>query len=630
MSDRLDKLAQSHGICVRYTSELEEVMEISDEAKHALLQVLEIDPQTSETGDFASQQHEATRSCALPQHLQDDRVWGLTCQLYGLRSSRNLGIGDFDDLARLAEIAGEAGASFLGVNPLHALFLSEPERISPYSPSTRRFLNPLYIAVDKLPGGAAAIRALRDEDAAAFPDRDGDLVDYGMVASLKVRLLRQLFAGRPSALDEGWEKFRQDNGDSLYSLALFEAISAHQVKEGGHAGWHGWPGDLQSRQSEAVARFEAEHEEDVHFHAWLQFVASQQLGDAQARAKAAGMRIGLYLDFAVGVAPDGVDTWADPDLTVRAARVGAPPDLFNSEGQDWGLAPLSPKVLAARGYQPLGDAYRALMQHAGAIRIDHAMGLARLWWIPASGKAAAGGYVRYPLGAMIDAVANVSEATGCIVIGEDLGTVPEGFRPAMEAANMLSYRVLYFGVDRNGEFIAPAQYPKLALACISTHDLATLAGWWTGSDIALRAETGRQAKEASERDLKDRGQNRKALLEALDRSRLLPPGYAGVVCGERDMPTALSIDLAVAIHRFGARARSVMFAVQLEDAVLSVRQPNLPGTTNEYPNWRIRSDVMLEDLAADPRFQTFARAMREERPEISSVSAAPEFSSSRL
>ncbi len=616
MSERLDRLAQSHGICVRYTSELEEVTEISDEAKHALLQVLEIDPQTGEAGDFANQQHEATRSCALPQHLRNDRVWGLTCQLYGLRSSRNLGIGDFDDLARLAEIAGEAGASFLGVNPLHALFLAEARRISPYSPSTRRFLNPLYIAVDKLAGGQVAINALREEEPAAFSDRDGDLVDYDVVASLKLRLLRRLFAVRPSTLRGDLESFQQENGDSLHSFALFEAISAHQVKEGGHAGWHGWPGDLQNRQDEAVARFEAEHKEDIHFHEWLQFVADQQLGDAQARAKAAGMRIGLYLDFAVGVAPDGADTWADPHLTVRDARVGSPPDLFNSEGQDWGLAPLSPEVLATRNYQPLGDAYRALMRHAGAIRIDHAMGLARLWWIPASGKADGGGYVRYPLGAMVDTVASASEANNCIVIGEDLGTVPEGFRPAMETANMLSYRVLYFGVDRDGQFIAPAQYPQLALACISTHDLATLAGWWTGSDIKLRAKTGRQTQDASERDLKERGRNRKALLEALDRDRLLPPGYAGVLSGERDMPTELGVDLAVAIHRFGARARSLMFAVQLEDAVLSIRQPNLPGTTDEYPNWRIRSDVMLEDLAADPRFQTFARAMREERPEI--------------
>lgn len=617
MSDHLYKLAQSHGICVRYTSELGEVTEISDDVQRALLQVLEIDPQTSELGGFANQQHEATRSCALPMHLLDDRVWGLTCQLYGLRSSRNLGMGDFDDLGRLAEVGGAAGASFLGVNPLHALFLAEARRISPYSPSTRRFLNPLYIAVDQLAGGEMAINALREEDPSAFLGRDGDLVDYVAVASLKLRLLRRLFAVRPSALSEALEKFRLQNGDSLRSFALFEAISAHQVKEGGHAGWHGWPGDMHNRQAEAVMRFEAEHEEDIRFHEWLQFVADQQLGAAQARAKAAGMRIGLYLDFAVGVAPDGADTWADPHLTVRDARVGSPPDLFNSEGQDWGLAPMSPEVLAARNYQPLGDAYRALMKHAGAIRIDHAMGLARLWWIPASGKAGGGGYVSYPLGAMIDTVANASEASRCIVIGEDLGTVPEGFSPAMEAANMLSYRVVYFGVSKDGQFIAPEQYPKLSLACISTHDMATLAGWWTGSDIKLRAETGRQTQDSTDRDLSHRGRDRRALLEALDRDHILPTEHSGMLSGTREMPVALSMELAVAIHRFGARTQSLLFAMQLEDAILSVRQPNLPGTTDEYPNWRIRSDVMIEALATDPRFQTLTQAMREERPRSS-------------
>ncbi len=617
MSDHLHKLAQSHGICVRYTSELGEVKEISEDVQRALLQVLEIDPQSGEAGDFANQQHEATRSCAMPLHLRDDRVWGLTCQLYGLRSSRNLGIGDFDDLGRLAEIAGAAGASFLGVNPLHALFLAEPRRISPYSPSTRRFFNPLYIAVDRLAGGQAVIDAVREEDPVAFAHREGGLVDYVVVAALKVRLLRRLYAVRPDALAGPLEKFRQGNGDSLRSFALFEAISAHQVEQGGHAGWHGWPGDMQNREAQAVLRFEAEHEEDIRFHEWLQFVADQQLGEAQTRAKAAGMRIGLYLDFAVGVAPDGADTWADPHLTVRDARVGSPPDLFNSEGQDWGLAPMSPEVLAARNYQPLGDAYRALMKHAGAVRIDHAMGLARLWWIPSSSKSGGGGYVSYPLGAMIDTVAAASEANRCIVIGEDLGTVPEGFSPAMEGANMLSYRVVYFGVSKDGQFIAPAQYPKLALACISTHDMATLAGWWTGSDIKLRAETGRQTPNATERDLNHRARDRTALLAALDRDQILPAEHAGMLSDARQLSTELTIELAVAIHRFGARTRSLMFAMQLDDAVLSMRQPNLPGTTDEYPNWRIQTDVMIEELAADSRFQTLTQAMREERPTTS-------------
>ena len=446
----------------------------------------------------------------------------------------------------------------------------------------------------------------------------GELVDYVAVGSLKSRLLRRMFRARsrdPEA-ENGFERFRRENGDALRSFALFEAISAHQAGAGGHAGWHGWPCDLQNRHGEAVARFDVEHQDDVRFQEWLQFIADGQLGNVQARAKAAGMRIGLYLDFAVGVAPDGADTWADPELTVSDARVGAPPDMFNSEGQDWGLAPLSPQVLAKRHYVPLADAYQAMMKNAGAIRIDHAMGLARLWWIPTSGKAGGGGYVRYPLGAMIDAVAKASGENGAIVVGEDLGTVPEGFRRAMNKAGILSYRVLYFEQKKEGVFVAPSAYPKLALACISTHDLATLAGWWAGSDVKLRAETGRQDERASARDLKHRDRDRRALLQALDGEGLLASDLATALSGDGDLPDRLSETLAVAVHRYGARSASILFAVQVEDMVLSEKQPNLPGTTDEYPNWRVRSQLSLDEIGSDERFQMMARAMREERPDI--------------
>ena len=270
-----------------------------------------------------------------------------------------------------------------------------------------------------------------------------------------------------------------------------------------------WPEELRDRAGEAVVRFEAGHEDQIRFHIWLQFQCDRQLAEAQRRAKAAGMRIGLYLDFAVGVSPDGAETWADPALTVREARVGSPPDMFNSDGQDWGLAPLSPRALAERHYAPLSAAYRALMEHAGAIRIDHAMGLARLWWIPEGGKSSGGGYVRYPLGAMVDALARVSQDTDCLVIGEDLGTVPEGFRETMAESQILAYKVLYFERWKDGLFKAAGEYPPTSLACISTHDLATLAGWWHGSDVRLRAETGRQTAEHTERDLNERARDRR-------------------------------------------------------------------------------------------------------------------------
>ena len=409
-------------------------------------------------------------------------------------------------------------------------------------------------------------------------------------------------------------QFRETGGESLAGFTLFEAISERQVETGSHAGWHAWPDGLKDRASEDVSRFGEEHAELVLFHTWLQFEAELQLADAQARARDAGMTIGLYLDLAVGVAPDGAETWMDPSLTVGNARVGSPPDMFNSQGQDWGLAPLSPKALADRDYQPMREAFEALTRHAGAVRIDHAMGLARLWWIPDGVSSAGGGYVRYPLGAMIDSVAAASQANDCLVVGEDLGTVPAGFRTVMEEAQVLSYRVLYF--ERHGEtqFLPPEAYPHLGLACISTHDLATLAGWWRGLDVKLREEVGTQDAAATKRDLGQRERDRLALILALVEERLLPQGMDDLASGEAELPETLPEALSIALHRFIARTPALLVTVQLDDMLGSERQSNLPGTTDQYPNWRIRSPATIEELAADERFRRLAAAMREERP----------------
>jgi 4-alpha-glucanotransferase len=475
-------------------------------------------------------------------------------------------------------------------------------------------LNPLYIAVDRIEGGDKAQQRLRESHPELFNNLDGELVDYAASSVVKVKLLRQLFEAPTPSSGGDSEKFCQEGGDGLRSFALFEAISQHEVASGGGAGWNRWPGDMQRRDSDAVKRFEGEHEEDVRFHLWLQFIAETQLAQAQARAKQAGMQVGLYLDFAVGVAPDGAETWADPELAVRDARVGSPPDLFNSEGQDWGLAPLAPQVLASRDFKPLADAYVALMKNAGAVRIDHAMGLARLWWVPASGKPKQGGFIRYPFGAMLDTVARASKQTNTVVIGEDLGTVPKGFREVTKKAGIFSYRVLYFEKDEDGAFIPPEAYPELALATISTHDLATLAGWWKAADIHLRAETGRQSEKDTKAALEERTQDRIALLQALGQAGLLDEQHAIVVSGGQELPQELSEDLFRAIHRYAARSSSALFAVQLDDMLMSQKQANLPGTTTEYPNWRIRTGCPLEELGANPAFISLAEVLREERP----------------
>nr|WP_210292131.1 4-alpha-glucanotransferase [Aurantimonas endophytica] len=610
------RLAESHGIEIAYVSELGERQRIDDDAIRGLLEALGVDPETGEEGTFASAQHRPSLTCALPRVVADGRKWGVACQLYGLRSERSLGIGDFEDLARLATIAAAEGASFVGVNPIHALFLSDPGRYSPYSPSTRRFLSPFYIAVDRLEGGAEAIAALRSQKPDLFAGLDEDLLDYGAAGGLKRTLLKAVFAARIEEIrdEQAFERFREAGGEALAGFALFEAISERQVAAGSYAGWHSWPEGMKDRASTEVARFREENADLVLFHTWLQFEAEEQLADAQARARSAGMTIGLYLDLAVGVAPDGAETWMDPSLTVASARVGSPPDMFNSQGQDWGLAPLSPKALADRDYRPMREAFEALTRHAGAVRIDHAMGLARLWWIPDGVSSAGGGYVRYPLGAMIDSVAAASQANDCLVVGEDLGTVPAGFRGVMEETQVLSYRVLYFERHGDIDFLPPEAYPPLALACISTHDLATLAGWWRGLDIRLREEVGTQDAAATRRDLGQRERDRLALVIALADARLLPSGMDDLASGEAGLPETLPDSLAIALHRFIARTPSLLVAVQLDDMLGSEKQSNLPGTTDQYPNWRIRSSTSIEDIAADERFRRLAAAMREERP----------------
>ncbi|MEO5732403.1 MAG: 4-alpha-glucanotransferase [Rubrivivax sp.] len=619
----LDRLAESHGIQLAYVSELGERRLIDDTTKRALLTALGVDPAGTDFGHFDEATDAPSQRCAMPQAILENRCWGIACQLYGLRSERNLGIGDFEDLATLTALAAQSGAAFVGLNPLHALFLADPGRFSPYSPSSRRFLNPLYIAIDQLDGGPQAIAALRAESPQLFEQLDSEWVDYLAVGQVKRQLLQRVFAasGRRVLSDPASQAFIDLGGAGLASFALFEALSEAQVEAGLWAGWHSWPAALQQHDGAEVARFRSAQTDRVDFHRWLQFEADRQLARVQVQARAAGMHIGLYLDLAVGVAPDGAETWMDPTLTVGDARVGSPPDLFNSQGQDWGLAPQSPKALAERGFSPLRDSFERLTRHAGAVRIDHSMGLARLWWIPSGLRSSGGGYIRYPLGEMVDTLAEVSQHNSCLVVGEDLGTVPAGFRHTMEQANVLSYRALYF--ERHGltEFLPPSAYPQLSLACISTHDLPTLAGWWAGADIALREQTGIQNTAACARDREDRRRDQRSLMAALAEAELLPPEFMRVASGEDEAPLQLPTVLALAVHRFIARTPSVLVTVQLEDLIGSQQQPNLPGTTDQYPNWRIRMPMTVSDIGRSAHFQSLTAAMRQERP---AASAPPE------
>ena len=539
--------------------------------------------------------------CYLPEWLTRGRAWGISIQLYELRSARNWGIGDFEDLARFVRLAADAGAEFVGLNPLHALFLAEPLRRSPFSPSNRRFLNPLYIAVDKVEGFSSEM--IDDEMLSNL--RETELVDYQGVANAKLSALLKIWSTRTDKLS--------DADPQLRLHALFEALSLHMVAQGYGAGWINWPRQYQDPQSEAVEEFASANEDEIAFHIWLQHLARQQLERAAFLAREAGMQIGLYLDFAVGEAPDGSATWGDRKLSVRGVSVGAPPDVFTAQGQDWGLAPLAPEALEANDFAAYRDLMGAASRNAGALRIDHAMSLRQLFWIPVGKPAAEGSYVQYPLDGTLKALADLSNAQEMVVIGEDLGHVPEGFRDTMADAAILSYRILYFE-KRGQRFIRPKDWPLLALACLSTHDLPTLKGWWAADDIALRVEHELIEPAAAVAQRRERRSERRNLLHAFVMAGLISRRDVRRLLELRSLDEESYLILATAAHRYIARTPSRLTAMRLADAVGEFHPTNLPGTSDEYPNWQRKLAVPLEAIEISTLFAQLTQALRKERP----------------
>ncbi|MGN7868522.1 4-alpha-glucanotransferase [Paracoccus sp. 22332] len=534
--------------------------------------------------------------CRLPG---DRRCWGVAVQLYQLRSARNWGIGDFADLWDLAAILGAQGADFIGLNPLHAPFLAAPGRCSPFSPSNRRFLNPLYLAVDRIAGFDPA---MMDQDAVDRLRRT-DLVDYPGVARAKLHALRALWdrLGRPDASDQA----RARGGAELDRHALFEALSARMAAAGQGAGWTAWPAAWRDPGAAEVAAFARDHAAEIRFHRWLQDQTARQLARARDACAEAGMGIGLYLDLAVGEAADGSGSWGNPDV-LADVRIGAPPDYFNEQGQDWALAPLSPAAMAASRAAPFGRLMAGVMEPAGAVRLDHAMGLWQLFLIPKGAGPQAGAYARYPLDDMLRALAQASQDSGALVVGEDLGNVPPGFRAVMAAAGILSYRILFFERDAKGGFLPPGDYPDLALACLSTHDLPTFRGWWGGQDIALRQRFGLIGAEAARDQAAARPAERGALIRALAGAGLWDGGEGA----DGDPPP----DLVAAVHRFVARTPARLMAVRLEDLAGDDRPVNLPSTEGEYPNWRPRLARTAEEIAASGLFRAIVAGIAAERP----------------
>jgi 4-alpha-glucanotransferase len=547
------------------------------------------------------------------------RSWGLTCQLYGLRSKNDWGMGDFTDLGRLAAAAGGRAAATVGVNPLHALFAAEPLHIAPYSPSSRIWLDHLYIDPTAAPGFAEdeAVRALMGGQwfgATRYAARSAEFIDYGAVAACKRAVLEALFRRfRSVELSEGgaahtyrgkaFRDFQRSGGRSLADFAIFEALHEHLCCRQREFSWREWPLPMRNPRSAEVAEFGAAHRDRVEFFQFLQWEADRQLAAAAAAGREAGLTIGLYRDLAVGADPNGAEAWADQQLVAPGASIGAPPDILNRAGQNWGLAPVNPLVLRRQGFAPFIASLRANMRHAGILRIDHVMSLNRLYWVPSGMAATAGAYVTYPFDDLLRIVALESHRQTCAVVGEDLGTVPDGFREKMRAANVLSYRVLVFERRGDGNFSRPDDYPPLAAATAATHDIATLKGFWLGRDIEWRRNLDLYPDaEAAETEAMERSRDRRLLLEALVREGLLASEDADRFLSRRGEPV-YSTELADAILTYLARSRARLMLVQLEDVVGESEQANLPGTTDAHPNWRRRTSLGLEETAAGADFR---------------------------
>lgn len=523
--------------------------------------------------------------------------FGVTAQLYALRRPGDQGIGDLSALAEAAEAAGRAGAAYLGVSPMHMLFPGDRERASPYYPSDRRFLDPILVDIfdPLLPSDAAARTALADLAAAAAKASAAPLVDYSEVWRIKRAALEALhgaFARLASAQPVApavadFRAFVAGGGETLRRFAAFQAIAERSGEN-----WRLWPADLREGDRRAVEIAIDADRRRFDFALFCQWVADRQLARAADRARKGGLDIGFYRDLAVGSAPDGAEAWAHAGALTRGATIGAPPDPFSLQGQNWSLPAPNPLAGARQGWADLTTLYAANMRHAGMLRIDHAMGLQRLFLIPDGAKPAEGAYLAYPVDDLVGHIALESRRARCIVVGEDLGTVPDGFRDRMGRAGVPGMRVLWFE-RRGSEFAAPADYPALSVACVATHDLPTLAGWWRGADLGELLSLGLRSLGQAAEAIAARQEEKRALIAALLAAGLLTTAPA------EDDP--LDDATAAAVHAFIGAAASTLASAQLDDLASEAVATNLPGTDRERPNWRIRSDRDVASVFDGPR-----------------------------
>lgn len=546
-----------------------------------------------------------TRCYQTPVCQQGKKLWGPSVQLYTLRTEHNWGMGDFGDLKQLVTEMASRGANFIGLNPIHALFPANPEGASPYSPSSRRWLNVLYLDVSSIPEFALCREAQQTVGSAEFQKqldeaRATHWVNYALVSQLKMQILPLLYAefkqrhiDVQSQRGQDFSQFVEQGGEELLAQATFDALHTQLHQHDDHVwGWQVFPESVRQFRSNGVTSFIDNEKERVNFHLYLQWLCDTQLNEVQALAEEKGMTLGLYRDLAVGVADSGAEVWADQGNLLTGLSIGAPPDQLGPLGQNWGLPPLNPQAMRAKGYQPFAELIRANMKHCGALRIDHVMGLLRLWWIPKGKSPQDGAYIYFPVKELIAILALESQRNQCSVIGEDLGTVPPEIVALLADAGIYSYKVFFFETAEDGGYVSPKHYPAQAMATLCTHDMPTLRGFWHCDDLKMGADIGLYPNENQLKALFDeRLASKQAILESVAWHGYLPEGV-----GRDASLVPMDSHLSEGLHLHLAAGESTLMSLQLEDLLEMDKPVNIPGTVDEYPNWRRKLSTTLEDL----------------------------------
>ena len=563
--------------------------------------------------------------CYMPECMeQGQRLWGVSVQLYSLRSKENWGIGDFGDLKSLVKHIARSGGHFIGLNPLHAGYPAnpDPDMISPYSPSSRQWLNIIYIRVEDIPEFNTCKKAISAVQEKGFKQklralRDREYVDYRQVLVLKLQILRLLFDNvrvddRRTIRGRKFIEFMQKHGDELINMATYDALQAHYYAKGVDAwGWQKFDKEFDNAASPFVAQWRKDHEDDVRFYAYLQFIADEQLHEAFEISKKEGMILGLYRDLAVGVSKGSCDVWSDTDRVYRDASVGAPPDPLGPIGQSWGLSPMDPDSLKMAAYRPLINLYRQNMKSCGAMRIDHAAGLYRMWWVPLGENASEGAYVNYSMHDLLGIIALESVRSRCLIIAEDLGTIPQQLREELKKVGALSYKLFFGEIAHDGGFIAPKDYQSVAMSAITTHDMPTLVGWWGNGDLTLGQKLGLYTPEQAEKIGHDRNISKQRILDSLHGLHSVGSEVPYRACEIESMTEDLCLGLQVHM----CRGSCLLYSSQLEDWTFVATPVNVPGTFREYPNWRRKLTLNIDEIFEKKFVSRLTAAMSAARDE---------------